>query len=148
KVGELMERQEQLTERHSRLAPLAKRAKGGAAEKPIPVPSPRPDSHARLQVEELGLDDIVTASAFSAVSGPSAAPWPLRAAKSDVDPVFVAIDRSLQDIETEQLQRVESLSEDAYQAAETIAEALASAGIPIASDYGIRDAGGPLITET
>ncbi|MDP3897803.1 MAG: M23 family metallopeptidase, partial [Mesorhizobium sp.] len=61
------------------------------------------------------------------------------------DKLFVAINQSLRSIETDQLTRLRSLTEDAYQTAEAISDALADAGLAAADHFGEDDVGGPLI---
>lgn len=80
--------------------------------------------------------EILTASAFAPepVTTASAMQWPLREDSAhfeadQADRLFVVINRSLRDIESEQIARVETLAEEAYQTAEEIAEALAEAGV-------------------
>ncbi len=57
----------------------------------------------------------------------------------------MAINQSLRSIENEQLVRINSLAENAYQTADTIKEALETAGLPVDLDYGKDATGGPLI---
>ncbi|WP_159585858.1 M23 family metallopeptidase [Chelativorans xinjiangense] len=149
KVGELIERQERLSERHGQLVPVLERTGDIVGEKEIPVPSPRPDIRADADHGGFQLDEMVTGTAYAGVIS-SRIPWPIRGIGQETevtraDRTFVAIDRSLRDIEAEQIERVETLAEEAYQTAETIADALGSAGISIADGYGEEDVGGPLI---
>ncbi|MFC0207731.1 M23 family metallopeptidase [Chelativorans intermedius] len=148
KMGELIHRQEELKERHARLRPVLERAAGLTGPEDVPVPSPRPDSHAAAGEVMPGLDGMTTATAFAATSRPSRLPWPIR--RQTVEPegakrMFASITHTLNEMEAEQVARVETLAERAYRTAETIAEALAEAGIPLADDYGETNMGGPLI---
>ena len=147
KMAELVERQKQLTERHSRLGPVLERAEqlrmGDSA-----VPSPRPEDRAALDSGEIDYAAI-TGSAFTGTTAPDI-PWPIRGATAEADTnltasLFLALDRSLHDLESDQLARIGTLTEEAYQTAEAIQTALDAAGIPIDAAYGERDVGGPLI---
>ncbi|MCT7375351.1 peptidoglycan DD-metalloendopeptidase family protein [Chelativorans salis] len=146
KVGELIERQERLSERHGQLVPVLERT-GGPSGEEIPVPSPRPDI--RADGDGFQLDEMVTGTTYAAVTS-SRMPWPIRGISQETevtkaDRTFAAIDHSLRDIEAEQIERVETLAEEVYRTAETIADALGSAGISVADGYGEEDVGGPLI---
>jgi Membrane proteins related to metalloendopeptidases len=151
KMAELVERQEQLTRQQSRLSPVLERAgELRADEQTIPVPSPRPEIRAGLTSEKFGLPTV--ASAYSQPEEKAQVPWPLRpgygesgTAGETEEQVLSAIDRSLDDLEADQLARIGSLTETAYQTTEAISAALDAAGIPIAEDYGVEPAGGPLL---
>ncbi len=155
KVGELIARQDRLTERQGRLGPVLERFGATGAAKDTPTPSPRPQIKADASPE---LDPTATgsisASAFAAASK-STVSWPLRAqtanaaqalsAADRADQLFVKLNRALKSIETEQLDNVKSLAENAYETAGAIAEALEGAGIKVAVGYGEQDVGGPLV---
>ncbi len=145
KVGELLERQTQLTQRHGRLGPIIDRAELGAPALPTsaPAPSPRPDIRAGLT----GSAEFVTASAAAPFSF-----WSTRQALQSgetsadhADRLFVAINKSLRSIEAEQITRINTLAEDAYQTADAISEALEAAGLPVDKDEGKTGIGGPLV---
>ena len=147
KMAELIERQKQLTERHSRLGPALERAEqlrmGDSA-----VPTPRPEDRATLDESKIDYAAI-TGSAFTNTTTPDI-PWPIRGATTEADTgltasLFLALDRSLHDLESDQLARIGTLTEEAYQTAEAIQTALDAADIPIDTAYGERDVGGPLI---
>jgi len=142
KVTELLARQTQLSVRHGRLGSVLDRA---ATELPATAPAPeeKPDLRAAI-------------SAFAPVETASAAaPFSLWATRNDTtadgsaadhaDKLFVAINQSLRSIEKEQLDRVTTLAANAYDTADQIADALEAAGLPIDSEYGREDIGGPLI---
>ena len=145
KITELLDRQERLTERHSWLRPILERAEQlNTSSKPIPVPTPRPQF--RTPMGEDGIDHAVIAgNAYASVVTPKI-PWPIRKARPLEDPeeLFQALDRSLQNLEEDQVQRVDRLTEETYRTIEAIEDALDSAGIKI-MDRRQQNAGGPLI---
>ncbi|WP_265519040.1 M23 family metallopeptidase [Nitratireductor luteus] len=151
KVGELIERQEKLTQRHGRLGPVLEKATrlDGAPEQ-VPLPSPRPEIRAGFDGGG-AVDNLVTANAYANVTA-ATTPWPLRTAQDPAlseadraDRLFIAINRSLRSIESEQIERIEMLTGEAYETAETIAEALKAAGIKADLAYGEESVGGPLV---
>ncbi|GHD08852.1 membrane protein [Tianweitania populi] len=139
KVGELIERQTTLTERQGVIAPILERA--GA------LPAPEKPASA-LKKAELG---TVSPEESGFKASQIAALWKTRTENLNKTPAeqadlaFLTITKSLRSIEDDQLKRLESLAEDAYQTADTISEALASAGLEIDVDYGKADVGGPLV---
>lgn len=150
KVSELLARQSQLSERNGRLGPLISRASG--APEPA-APAKISDEHAELTGKTIG---DASKLAFANVSGEAMRPftfWSTEPTTSGdeshadrADRLFVAIGKSLRDIENEQVQRIGTLTDGAYQTAEVITDALESAGLPVADNYGKSDIGGPLIT--
>ena len=116
KVTELLDRQTKLSVRHGRLGPVLDRA---AAELPDqgPAPADKPDSHAAISA----FAPVKTASA-------AAAPFSLWQTRTDpasdesaadhADKLFVAINQSLRSIEGEQIARVTTLADDAYETAD------------------------------
>lgn len=150
KMAELIERQERLTQRHSRLRPVLERAGELHADgTSIPVPTPRPDIRADL---EPGNRTPNLPQLASALMPPAdAIPWPLRASHQGADAartndLLLALDRSLEDLETDQVARVSSLSEAAYRSSEAISDALIAAGLAVSNEgYGGQDSGGPLL---
>lgn len=139
KVGELLSRQAELAARQAKIGPLlggsdALKARDDAA---IPAPMPRPDVRA-------GLDASTTQSIASLVPdlrGEQPAP----SVADNADRLFVTINKSLRSIEADQMQRLKDLTENAYQTAEAITEALKGAGLSISKDYGSNSVGGPLV---
>ena len=138
KVGELIERQTQLTQRHGRLGadPRPGRADDATLPAAVPLPPDKPDLRAAL-------DGVVPARS-SRSPAPAQAPfsfWSTRnssapgessAGKSTADRadrLFVAINQSLRTIESEQLTRINTLAEDAYQTADAISSVLEDAGL-------------------
>jgi murein DD-endopeptidase MepM/ murein hydrolase activator NlpD len=151
KVAELIERQQELTARQGRLGPLIERAEGKD------LPDSKPGSAEAKPDLRAGLSNSGAALAYAAIAPTAPGDGfmrllrksPAEAARSEVnesDRLFLAITRSLQTIESEQLTRVKALAEDAYKTADAISGALASAGLVAADDYGVAAAGGPLMT--
>lgn len=149
KVAELLDRQDKLTRRHGRMEPVVARAEAHPGNLPLtpPVPAAKPDLRA-------GLDS----KGFSAIKANAAAmPAPILAfwaapqipasesAADGADRLFLSINRSLHSIETEQLARIRSLTEDAWETTGEIAEALQTAGLKVDAGYGDTDTGGPLV---
>jgi murein DD-endopeptidase MepM/ murein hydrolase activator NlpD len=154
KVSELLARQTQLTRQHGRLGPILKRAeKLEKAATAIPSPSPKPDEHARAEGDAPSDGVSLTkAQGLRTADIAPAALWRTRlafagdeSAADRADKLFTAINSSLRSIETEQLRRVQTLSQRAWQTGDAVKEALQSAGLKIADDYGKEDMGGPLI---
>ncbi|MEC9243709.1 M23 family metallopeptidase [Nitratireductor rhodophyticola] len=158
KVGELLARQDQLTKRQSRLAPVLNRAGAELLPENAPVPAPRPQIKA--ETDQL-LDPTKTGSIAVASFAPSArdtVPWPLRAQTSQqsgqlsaadkADYLFVKLNRALESIETDQIDSVRLLAEDAYQTADAIAGTLEDVGLTIPEDDREQNVGGPLLAAT
>ncbi|MDN5926683.1 MAG: M23 family metallopeptidase [Hyphomicrobiales bacterium] len=159
KVTELLARQSLLTQQHGRLRPLLERA--GRLEKAAsiglpsprlaPLPSPRPDE--RASADEPGSTSNAKAVGLRTAENGPAALWKTRLALAGdqgspgpgADRLFAAINTSLRSIETEQLRRVQTLSQKALQTGDAVKEALQSAGLEVAANYGKEDMGGPLI---
>lgn len=148
KVSELLRRQTQLSQRHGRLGPLLERA-GGVEGSREQAPAAAPDPEIKA---ELG----GTRNPLLAASGPSSLPvsafWSTRTRPAQdessadrADKLFVAINKSLREIESEQMTRVSRLAEDAYQTADTIEEALEQAGLSIDPGEEKSAIGGPLL---
>ncbi len=142
KVGELLERQTQLTQRHGRLGPIIDRFEQGGALLPAhaPLPTDRPDLRAGLQPDE----NVATAGAFSFWSTRNALPSGNTSADR-ADKLFVAINKSLHSIESDQITRINALAEDAYQTADAISDALETAGLPVDKEEAKSGIGGPLV---
>lgn len=155
KVGELLERQTQLSLRHGRLGPLLERgesevgtppAAGTAAsakpEKRADVTDAQPQSYSVASVgANLGAGDTRPFSLWSTRSDP----LPSDTAADRADKLFVSISESLKAIESQQLTRITTLADNAYRNADAISQALEAAGLPVDSDFGKSDTGGPLI---
>ena len=156
KVSELLERQSQLSQRHGRLGPILERAESEVGTAPAAADAAaKPDEHADVT------GSIAQPAAYSVASltaNPGAGdtrPFSLWSTRSDplpsdsaadrADRLFVSINQSLKAIETEQLTRVATLADNAYKSADAITQALQAAGLPVDSEFGKSDAGGPLI---
>jgi murein DD-endopeptidase MepM/ murein hydrolase activator NlpD len=152
KVTELLARQAQLSKRHGRLAPLLGRA--GEAAQTEPAASATPNLMPEIRAN-LSDGAPIQALAFAA---PTVAEldkhsfWSLRTQPQEsessadkADKLFASISQSLRTIENEQLARIDTLTESAYQTADAISEALEAAGLPVDKDFGHDGVGGPLI---
>lgn len=146
KVSELLERQSQLSQRHGLLSPILERAGVTEDKAPskAPMPTTKPDIRASLDLAETSLHASAATSPFAFWS-PRQAMARDELSANNADKLFVAINKSLRSIETEQLARIASLAEDATQTADTIASALEDAGLPIDPEYGKQGIGGPLV---
>jgi murein DD-endopeptidase MepM/ murein hydrolase activator NlpD len=145
KVGELLDRQSKLTQRHGRLGPLLDRAEPAALPASAPLPADKPDLRAAYsgstgQVELAGS----TGSPFALWSTRKSIEQGETAADR-ADRVFVAINKSLSTIETEQLSRINAIAQDAYETADAIAAALQDAGLKAESSDDRNAMGGPLV---
>jgi murein DD-endopeptidase MepM/ murein hydrolase activator NlpD len=150
KVSELLQRQSQLYQRHGRMEPMLDRAEEAATPTTVaPVADEKPDVHAALPSDRTFL-----AAFASDTPATAATPFSFWSSKEAVsvestadraDRLFVAINTSLRTIEKEQLIRIDALAENAYQTADAIKDAIASAGLSIDLDYGKQAEGGPLI---
>lgn len=146
KVGELLERQSQLTQRHGRIGPILDRFKEAVADVPDDAlhPSGKPDLRATIdrldlgQIRHAGLGDPLPSSSSSYMSFN-----PSESSADRADRLFVAINQSLRSIETEQLSRINAIAEDAYETADAIAGALQDAGLKV--DLDGAAVGGPLV---
>lgn len=153
KVSELLERQTQLSQRHGRLGPILERAENEVGTGPAAnnAPAAKPDDHAEVtgsiaqpatySIASLGAGDTRPFSLWSTRSDP----LPSDSAADRADRLFVSINQSLKAIETEQLTRVATLADNAYKNADAITQALQAAGLPVDSEFGKTDVGGPLI---
>lgn len=146
KVGELLERQSKLTQRHGRIDALLDVTDGRDASPPNQTPEPtgNPDLRASLDFNP----SMATASAASIPT----VIWPARNAGKPgettadrADRLFVAINTSLRSIESEQLQRINAIAETAYQTADTISDALETAGLELDVSGSKSAMGGPLV---
>ncbi|RWM80768.1 MAG: M23 family metallopeptidase [Mesorhizobium sp.] len=155
KVGELLERQTQLSLRHGRLGPLLERSESDVGTPPAvgTAVSSKPDKRADVTDaqpqaysvagvgDDLGAGDTRPFSLWSTRSDP----LPSDTAADRADRLFVSINESLKAIESQQLTRITTLADNAYRNADAISQALEAAGLPVDSDFGKSDAGGPLI---
>jgi hypothetical protein len=146
KVGELLQRQSELTQRHQSLAPVLGRAR--------PVrPGLDGCGGKRADLGDfIGKSGSTLAYASAETGATPFSLWPTRKDDAEAfstadraDMMFVAINRSLRSIEADQMDRVETLADNAYETAEAIENALESAGLQVAGDFGNKDVGGPLV---
>ncbi|RUU29797.1 M23 family metallopeptidase [Mesorhizobium sp. M6A.T.Ce.TU.016.01.1.1] len=150
KVGELLERQTQLSLRHGRLGPILERTESDVGAPPA---SAKPDK--RADVTDAQPQAYSVASVGANLGGGDTRPFSLWSTRSDplpsdtaadrADRLFVSINESLKAIESQQLTRITALADNAYRNADAISQALEAAGLPVDSDFGKSDAGGPLI---
>lgn len=153
KVAELLGRQAELAERDGRLRPLLERASG------LPETAPRPEERPDLRAEIPPMNSfaaetehaaVAALSRFTASDGKQAREYGAfrgtGSAADQADRLFVQINKSLRLIENRQISQLRSLTENAYQTADSIAEVIKSAGLTIDADYGAKDIGGPLVT--
>jgi murein DD-endopeptidase MepM/ murein hydrolase activator NlpD len=158
KVGELLDRQAQLTQRHGRLGSILQRAEADVHPEALPdtAPAPvqKPDNRAEIDADtalpvqqaslaSLGANDTQPFSLWSTRGSTQ----PGESSADRADKLFVSINQSLRTIENEQLTRISTLADAAYENADTIAEALQAADLPVDSNFGKEetDVGGPLI---
>ncbi|MEQ1955094.1 M23 family metallopeptidase [Mesorhizobium sp. CN2-181] len=146
KVTELLNRQSKLSERHGRLGPILEKANAEVAPESEPVPDGRPDERA-----DAASNSPALAYAGAAGSTPFSL-WttreghdPSESAADRADKLFVSINQSLRSIENEQITKISTLADDAYQTADQIADVLQEAGLPVDPDFGKTAMGGPLI---
>ncbi|MGN6537729.1 MAG: M23 family metallopeptidase [Mesorhizobium sp.] len=157
KVSELLERQTQLSQRHGRLDSVIERAEkevGAKLPDAAPAPQQKPDVRAEIGAPADGEAATVSLASLGAADTKPFSLWSTRtdtkageSSADRADKLFVAINQSLRTIENEQLDRVSKLADTAYENADAIKDALASAGLPVDSDFGKdeSDVGGPLI---
>lgn len=148
KVGELLARQSQLSQRHGRLEPVL-----GQATKDAPSAAPA----ARPADEQAGLAETPdeSAGALAYAAADATRPfnfWSTRSTAAEneshadrADRLFVAINKSLRAVEDDQIERISALADDAYQTVDAISDTLEGAGLPLDADFGKSGVGGPLI---
>ncbi|GGA81633.1 membrane protein [Brucella endophytica] len=156
KVAELIERQKTLSLRDGRLAPLLKRASDVALPE---KPETAPEQHTQLLPENndpadavfLGIDPIITGP-VPKEGGPQKSDM-LRPSEGlagestaeKAEEILRTVNRSLRQIETEQIYKVRNLTESAFETADNIAETLNAAGLKIEGQDEKNGMGGPLI---
>lgn len=151
KVSELLARQAELAERQGRMGPLLEPTAVPLAD--VPVPQKRPDIRAGLATDTRGaLGFAPEVKPMSPVEKSFALLWKAESRGTQqlssadrADKLFVAINQSLRTIETDQMTKLRSLTEDAYETAKAIAIALSDAGLVAAEQYGEDGVGGPLV---
>lgn len=142
KVSELLARQSQLTQRHGRIGPILDRVKGGGGGLPesAPLPASKPELRAEAKQPVIYADNSAASfwSKRPAPGGPETA-------ADRADRLFVAINQSLRAIESEQMDGIGTLTENAFKTADEIASALEAAGLPVDIDTDGEAVGGPLL---
>lgn len=146
RVGELLERQSLLAARHGRLGGVA--AEAGERGSDLPAAAPAPAAKPDIRASLLGFQP---APADKAQSGPFSF-WATRnaaaaeeSAADRTDRLFADINLSLRSIENDQIARINTLTEDAYQTSEAIADALEAGGLGVATDKERTGTGGPFV---
>lgn len=149
KVSELLERQSQLSQRNGRLGPVLDKAAASEVAEPTPAGKAADE---RADISATTRQPLAYAAADVAAVRPFSF-WSTRSAEPDgesradrADKLFVAINKSLRTIEDDQVERIGTLAENAYQTAGAITDALEDAGLPVAADFGKSGVGGPLVT--
>ncbi|WP_425291495.1 M23 family metallopeptidase [Aquamicrobium lusatiense] len=170
RVTELIERQSRLSDRHGRLGPILDRA-GREISGPLPLSAPLPSQRNSAVPEITGSiekpEKQVRAAAVGAnpfanwtTRGANPSPMPVMTAYASsaqpasqadrADELFVTINRSLKEIEDDQLAHITQLADAASLSADAISNALETAGLPVdldlpADGMARTDVGGPLI---
>ncbi|WP_274629560.1 M23 family metallopeptidase [Arvimicrobium flavum] len=147
KVSELLERQTQLSQRHGKLGPLLDRAGGMQA---MPEAAPVPPEKPEIKAELGGANPLLASTGHSVTEalsfwGARQEPSHRDSAADRADKLFVGLNQSLRSIESEQMERVSRLAENAYERADTIAGALEAAGLSVDRDEDRPALGGPLV---
>lgn len=136
KVAQLLNRQDSLADRTGRLGAVLERA--GKMPSIAPTPTPKPDQNAALADMSFKLASIDPVTTGSTASESSA---------DRSDRVFVAINKSLKAIETEQLTKVRTMTDRVWTTVAAIDDAVKAAGLRLDIGDGRTGTGGPLITE-
>ena len=118
KVVDLIERQEQLTSRGGQLGSVLNKAKAELGD--IPVPKKKPTERRASLIDPMTTGSLAASLFSGSDSGETAA--------DRADKLFVAINRSLRDIDTAQIKQVQTLAETARDGADRIQAALAATG--------------------
>jgi murein DD-endopeptidase MepM/ murein hydrolase activator NlpD len=124
KLTELMARQGQLSGLSGRVDPDAPSPK-------LPAPDGKPDLRAAILPAPVASSALLRGEPVSAAD--------------KADKAFVTLNASLADVESEQLARIDAMTQTTYQAVETISEGLQAAGLDTATQGGI---GGPYVPLT
>jgi murein DD-endopeptidase MepM/ murein hydrolase activator NlpD len=133
KVAQLMDRQNSLFERNSKLGSLLDRADGAKIEDGAPLPTKRPDSSKSASL----LDPFKTGTVGSTGTGYKAADL--------ADEAFMSISGSLKNIETNQINRLQGLIVEANETGNKIVQTLEDAGLAMDAKPSTEGTGGPFI---
>ncbi len=150
KVSELLNRQAVLSERHGIITPLINGATGGELPANAPVPEPRPDerAEANIGVDALSFaatDKMTTGSIFKRMLAGEPATSTKQSAADRADRMFLAINKSLRSIEIGQVNKIRTLTSNAYITADAISSTLGKVGLNMKVDFDKSAVGGPLI---
>lgn len=140
KVSQLIERQGRLRELNDRLSSGAPPG-GGPLPDAAPAPSGRPDLRASWEPVPARAALLGT-EALSFLRSETA---PTRSAADRADLMFVALNESLRGVESDQLARIEALTDETYRTNGDIGEALRSAGLDLDAKDGDGAVGGPFV---
>ncbi len=154
KVSDLLNRQAELSERHSIISPFVQgTALQSGKSANAPIPKPRPDKKAAIELDDpqtlsyAATDSVITGSIFSKILNDRKQDRQRTTNADKADQLFVAINKSLKSIEIRQVEKIRSLTDNAYQTADQISSALGKVGLSINVETGKSSAkGGPLIT--
>jgi murein DD-endopeptidase MepM/ murein hydrolase activator NlpD len=138
KVAELIDRQEQLSNRGGRLGPLLKRANQSLQKSAVPIPASKPGEKILGYAAETDGPSLL-GRIFHASKKPSEL-----SAADKADALFANINSSIKDIEVTQLSQIRNLAAGANDAANDIKTALNTAGLSV-SDLSKSAEGGPYI---
>ncbi|MGL4405094.1 MAG: M23 family peptidase, partial [Notoacmeibacter sp.] len=131
KVAQLMERQNSLFERNTKLAPLLERAGDAQIDNSAPVPTRRPQDGKSASLVDL----FQTGSVETNGTGYKAADL--------ADEAFMSINGSLKQIETSQINRLQDLILEANNTGDKIVRTLEDAGLAINVQPSNEGTGGP-----
>ncbi|MCO5066132.1 MAG: peptidoglycan DD-metalloendopeptidase family protein [Rhizobiaceae bacterium] len=143
KVSELMARQEALNARHGKIGETISEAAVEQDSPAIETPS----------IETPGMDkpQAMLDSGGQPLAYGSMGAQPFLSASNDetaadrADRNFVAIHKSLEAVEADQLRKLDTMATNAYRESSVLGDALRTAGVDIEDDYGKADVGGPLV---
>ena len=147
KVAELVQRQKTLSERHEKLAPVLQRAGTALPIEPETNLVMDRDGQGIVHSEEpdgfYGIDPIITGPTTSTRKPPPRD----NKARTGIDKAEIldSVDHSLNTIEYRQGKQIQTLSNNAYESADKIMEALAATGVKPVLDDDKSGAGGPLL---
>jgi murein DD-endopeptidase MepM/ murein hydrolase activator NlpD len=134
KVAQLMDRQNALFERNSKLGPLLERVDGAKIDDGAPVPTQRPDGTKSASI----IDSIKTGSVGKTGTGYKAADL--------ADEAFMTISGSLRTIETKQIDRLQGLIVEANETGNKIVRTMEAAGLAMDAKTTTENMGGPFIS--
>ncbi|WP_425373317.1 M23 family metallopeptidase [Mesorhizobium denitrificans] len=146
KVTELLSRQSALSARHGKVtpAPAEQPDAQGSDAQDIETPSietPGQDKpQAMIDTDDASLKLASVMPLLSQSDGETS-----DSAADRADRNFVAINKSLQAVEADQIHKLDAMATSAYREASALGDALRTAGVNVEEDYGKDDVGGPLV---